>query len=95
MRICNAENGRRRRDRRCVYRKDGKLFCWGANDVGQLGLPPGGDAVRPAEVLALGGAFSCALTGDGSLHCWGWNQHGQIGNGATSMAERRAAPVRW
>src|SRR5262249_45825022 len=72
-------------------RKDNKLFCWGANDKGQLGLPASSvDVLRPTEVpnaqtlrkLALGGEFSCGITSDDRVVCWGSDEVAQLGDGA-------------
>ena len=38
------------RDSRCALRTNGSLFCWGANDVGQLGIGSNTDAPDPSLV---------------------------------------------
>lgn len=69
----------------------GTVWCWGANDTGQLGIGVMGDAgnfVLPNEVDAavdtisvdLGAQHTCALLETAELNCWGHNQHGQLGN---------------
>lgn len=78
----------------CAIRNDRTLWCWGQNDVGQLGvgdterrdLPtrvdaPGGDAWLR---LGLGRDHSCAIRDDETLWCWGWNLDGQLGQGVTT-----------
>jgi hypothetical protein len=65
---------------------DGELYCWGANESGQVS-PSVISAVytRPLLVrsgvtdVALGDAHTCALVG-GSVHCWGSNVAGQLGD---------------
>jgi len=72
----------------CAVMADGRLFCWGDNQSGQVG--PGGATVPvPQEVplpgvtsLALGTRHTCAVAG-GALSCWGANDRGQLG-GATA-----------
>jgi alpha-tubulin suppressor-like RCC1 family protein len=64
-----------------------RLFCWGANDAGQLGLgfashvpsPPTlvAGVTAPRQVVA-GQSHTCALTEEGSLWCWGSNRSGQV-----------------
>ena len=74
----------------CALTQGRQVYCWGANDRGQLG---GGDpqgTPEPALVsslsdvsgIAVGAAFSCAFLLDGSLSCWGNNQAGELGDGA-------------
>jgi alpha-tubulin suppressor-like RCC1 family protein len=65
------------------------LFCWGANDSGQLGDGSLDDAPAPARVsslqlsgLAAGAAHTCAIGADRQLRCWGWGAAGQLGQEA-------------
>lgn len=78
----------------CVATSVG-VYCWGANEWGQLGSGPG---VRSASAVAVtdlptaqspnlitAGAFhACTVTTDGELWCWGQNSYGQLGNGNRS-----------
>jgi hypothetical protein len=55
----------------------GRLFCWGSNSAGQLGLDVG-STDQPAEVsgflfetIAAGADRTCAITAAGELFCWG------------------------
>jgi alpha-tubulin suppressor-like RCC1 family protein len=78
-----------------------RVFCWGANDVGQLGN--GTTAMEqptPTEVTGLGGtpvqiaAYSthtCARLSSGHVECWGENGNGELGVGDTTD---RASPTR-
>ena len=82
----------------CAVRPDGAVYCWGANDHGQLGdgttsgLPVqvGSSGARPSAIVS-GGAFSCAITADGAVFCWGDNHFGQLGTGGDAS---RPTPVR-
>jgi alpha-tubulin suppressor-like RCC1 family protein len=68
----------------CALTAEGKAYCWGANDLGQLGLgsSSGFDDRRetPRAVateltftaIAVGATYSCATVSDGTAHCWGW-----------------------
>jgi len=73
-----------------------KTYCWGSDDVGQVGdgiTPPAAPRTAPVEVAAAAGAFAlaagqshtCAATSSGVL-CWGANDAGQLGNGSFSVA---------
>ena len=68
----------------CAVLVDGRVSCWGLNDVGQLGLghtetigddeSPIGDALEfphPAVDVELGEGHACALLENGDVHCWG------------------------
>ncbi len=82
----------------CGLTTDGIAFCWGSNDLGQLGSATSEDchgtpcSSAPAAVsgnwrfasISAGGFHSCALTGDGSAFCWGYNFHGQVGDSTTN-----------
>jgi alpha-tubulin suppressor-like RCC1 family protein len=75
----------------CGVRKDGHLFCWGANIDGRLGLGTGAATKldTPQQVGTLSDFrevfanwfHSCARREKGSLMCWGRNAEGQLGMG--------------
>jgi len=74
----------------CAVRSTGAVLCWGANDKGQLGRPPGQPLVRPTPVpkiddataVTLGAEHGCALRRSGEVFCWGNDAEGQLGDGA-------------
>lgn len=71
---------------------DGKAFCWGSNDHGQLGqlafaessVPGLVDEIDGKKVTEVSAGFThtCAIAG-GEAFCWGDNGRGQLGNGST------------
>ncbi|MFT3917322.1 MAG: hypothetical protein QM704_25520 [Anaeromyxobacteraceae bacterium] len=91
----------------CAVGRDGSLWCWGANDFGQLGIGTV-TAFKEAPVrvgtatdwllVAAGFEHTCGLRGSpagAELHCWGHNTSGALGLGAAAPAGAvRPAPVR-
>ncbi len=67
--------------------KDQKLFCWGSNWAGQLGVGDRDDRDLPTQVgeannwkkLSLGKYHSCAINTDNKLYCWGMSNYGMLG----------------
>lgn len=87
----------------CGIRASSTLWCWGNNDVGQLGLGDhGGGTYRyvPARVgretdwsLVTAGVYhTCATRSSGELWCWGSNGSGELGIGQPPYFTE--APVR-
>ena len=75
--------------------QDGRLFCWGANDAGQLGIGTNLDQSTPREVTGIaeevvaitaGAAHTCAALASGQMRCWGANSSGQLGTGMNQDA---------
>ena len=48
----------------CTAHKDGKVFCWGDNSMGQLGVSQPALTARPVEVPALASVTKLSLGGD-------------------------------
>lgn len=75
---------------------DGRLFAWGANGGGKLGINSTRDSHVPTAVIMsgalagktvtaiTGGWHSLALTADNMLFAWGYNTYGELGNGTLS-----------
>ncbi len=72
----------------CAFFMDGVGYCWGDNNVGQLGTgnqinyrtPRAVKNIMFFEDLSAGLDHACAIA-DASLYCWGANDFGQLGNG--------------
>lgn len=72
----------------CAIKADGAVECWGANDLGQLGMMDIKMSTTPVEVAGFGPADpaeaisarlqTCVLRTDGSVGCWGDNAGGKI-----------------
>eukprot|EP01134_Creolimax_fragrantissima_P005162 CFRG5162T1 len=71
-----------------------KLYTWGPNSYGQLGLGHTDDVFTPQEVkecsnddiilLTGGGGHTCVVKSDGNIEVCGWNNRGQLGLGHTN-----------
>ena len=83
----------------CAVVQQGKVYCWGRNNRGQLGDGSTEYTIEPREVVGLdqvievtcGREHSCAHKADGSVYCWGSNEQGELGDGTTT---ERHTPVR-
>jgi len=72
---------------------NGRLFCWGSNNRGQLGTGTMTDAAQPAQIpglwldVAAGWYHTCAVDSTGALYCWGSDEDGALLDGNAWTAE--------
>jgi Regulator of Chromosome Condensation (RCC1) repeat protein len=79
----------------CALVDDGGVRCFGQNDAGQAGQPPGAPVAVPTAVAALdlvtavaaGGAQACARRAGGRFYCWG------AGSGAPSLVRASVGAI--
>jgi alpha-tubulin suppressor-like RCC1 family protein len=71
-----------------------RAYCWGDNEVGQLGnrtkvnqsVPVAVAGDRQFRLLTVGGFHTCAVTAMDRAFCWGSNRLGQLGDGTSVRA---------
>lgn len=77
-------------DHTCGLDFNGKVYCWGNNDLGQLGngnlhvtepTPVPTAVTGAAQQLVAGTSHSCVLYSDDEIDCWGSNIFGDLGDG--------------
>ena len=81
----------------CAVDSSDALWCWGANEYGQLGTGgSAGGTLTPVMVsavtigiqtLSLGGYHVCVTDGGTNVQCWGYNYYGQVGTGSYSVGQ--------
>uniref|UniRef100_A0A0G4GFC6 RCC1-like domain-containing protein n=1 Tax=Chromera velia CCMP2878 TaxID=1169474 RepID=A0A0G4GFC6_9ALVE len=86
---------------------DGRLFAWGRNDRGQLGVGDTSARSAPAEVggeiaqnnetvvaAAAGMAHTLVVCESGSVYSFGFNNAGQLGDGRVGWSLTSVSPVK-
>jgi len=78
------------KDNGCAVTTSGALWCWGANDFGQVGDGTTVHSTIAVQIIAsnviavsVGVTHSCAVLQNGEVKCWGLNDMGQLGDGLT------------
>lgn len=90
----------------CARENNGRLWCWGSNSDGQLGIRPGQSGARAGLVesslaveftgvlqIEVGGRHTCARLADDSVWCWGADDRGQLGIGAPTPNQTNPTPL--
>jgi alpha-tubulin suppressor-like RCC1 family protein len=86
----------------CALKVDGKVYCWGYNDEGQIGsgtlnvifnTPVLVPLTNPSSTIATGSTHSCAVDFNGNAYCWGAGHYGQLGNGSRGATVFSITPV--
>lgn len=75
----------------CALLSDGRVFCWGSNESGELGVsssvtpssstPLEVPGITDAVQITSGHDHNCAVTAAEEVLCWGANDFGQLGRG--------------
>lgn len=77
----------------CAISQNDALFCWGANDLGQLGINSAATKIYQPTLLSLAGnvqqvgagfSHTCAATST-TVSCWGDNSFAQLGNNSSGV----------
>lgn len=82
----------------CGVASDGRAYCWGSNNEGQLGNGEVSKGSPPQLVtsalrfstVSVGGFHACGLTTDGTAYCWGQDKYGELGDG---RVENSTTPI--
>ena len=82
----------------CALLNDGRVKCWGDNQVGQIGDGTTTERFSPVFVyeltgvadLAVGLWHTCVLMNTGGVKCWGENIYGELGDGTN---DKRYTPT--
>lgn len=86
----------------CALKRDGTVFCWGANERGQLGSGVANTTPNPSPIVVsglddaialwAGASHACAVRRAGVVVCWGAGSSGQLGDGLLREDASTATP---
>ncbi len=84
----------------CGVTRDGRAYCWGRNEQGEVGNAPRAQSAVPARVAgeaafrlveaAAQFDYSCGVDANGAVWCWGANCFNQLG--VDSLTEQCGSP---
>lgn len=85
----------------CAVTTAGKVYCWGAGELGQLGIGGTTSYATPQHVsstaidekvvqISAGAYHTCALLNTSEIFCWGFGSSGQLGLGANTTTDGSA-----
>lgn len=78
----------------CVIDQAGDVYCWGNNEVGQIGIGTTESPIPAAKkisqftkarMVSAGAAHNCVIDRNEDLYCWGQNGNGKVGSGNTEQ----------
>lgn len=80
------------REHTVALKRNGSIWAWGRNDLGELGDGTGMERHTPERIgtdtdwvsVSAGANHTLALKTDGTLWAWGYNGAGQLGDGTTT-----------
>ncbi len=83
----------------CALTTNGQVYCWGHNQVGELGNGDNQNRKIPTPIntsqllnssdikfkrVVIGQSYGCALDDTDQAYCWGYNSYGQLGDGTNT-----------
>lgn len=74
----------------CAVDENAQMWCWGTNQLGELGDGTDEISLNPTAVplsvtaITAGAHHTCGRESGGKVWCWGANQAGQLGEGTTT-----------
>lgn len=85
----------------CGVTASGDAYCWGANELGQLGNGTKLSTAVPSRVIApvpfvsisAGAEHSCAVSSNGAAYCWGRDFFGRLGAHGREHLQPLPTPV--
>ncbi len=85
----------------CGVTSDSRAYCWGRNEMGQLGdgTTTGRAAPRAVvgglrfRIVSAGDHYTCGITTDDRAFCWGSDGYGTLGNGPAFVSVNRPKAV--
>lgn len=89
-------------DHQCGLNAQGKAYCWGINEWGQIGIGSSSAKEIYPRAVSLPGTFiqvvagrnsTCGIRSDGAAYCWGSDEFGQLGDGDPKEDKNVPVPI--